>query len=555
MIDPSPVGESVAPSYFPTVPRLGGLTSGGGRPNMCKTGWGLRADWATARESRPVFFSPAGSPPQPSNCSLSITSVHCSTPDGFRAAHWLESPHATGHRTIVARDPRDPRPRAGVLPVRGRDPRLRRPDRSLRHRPRVRRLRGRSGPRRAGPFAASCTCPYVDEYGAVCKHIWATVLAAEARGFAAGAAAAGRLRLVLDEDDGLRRRHRTSAPPVRSRPRPSALDAEARDLEGPTRRPPPGSPARRCHGTAGPMSAERQLVFVVDVAASEQARKLVLEVNVQERKKNGEWGKPKAQYLAPAQIDGLPDPLDRQLLALLGGAERGDSYGLRYGTPTTATVSAATASPGRSSIPSCRCSPRTGRVRLRRDPNPPVRPGRPRPRPRPAVGTGRRRHPRRRREALGALGEPAPRRRDAAAVGAGAGRPGAGGLGRPVRPARRRRRVRLGADPAPGRDDRRPRLPRPTNCSASCSRCPACPRLDLPEELRYTEEAVPPRPRLVVKAAKHHYGPPVLHAELSFDYDGAVRPRAVARPRRLPARRQAVLRSATRPRSRPRRRS
>src|SRR4051812_49325230 len=48
---------------------------------------------------------------------------------------------------------------------------------------------------------ASCTCPYIDEFGDVCKHIWATVLAAESRGFAASAASAGRLRLVLEGVD------------------------------------------------------------------------------------------------------------------------------------------------------------------------------------------------------------------------------------------------------------------------------------------------------------------------------------------------------------------
>ena len=50
---------------------------------------------------------------------------------------------------------------------------------------------------------ATCTCPYVDEHGGVCKHIWATVLAAEPRGFARdSAAAAGRLRLVLVDEVG-----------------------------------------------------------------------------------------------------------------------------------------------------------------------------------------------------------------------------------------------------------------------------------------------------------------------------------------------------------------
>src|SRR5262245_49263031 len=48
---------------------------------------------------------------------------------------------------------------------------------------------------------AYCTCPYVGEHGDVCKHVWAAILAAEGRGFAATAAAAGRLQLVVDEDN------------------------------------------------------------------------------------------------------------------------------------------------------------------------------------------------------------------------------------------------------------------------------------------------------------------------------------------------------------------
>ena len=49
---------------------------------------------------------------------------------------------------------------------------------------------------------------------------------------------------------------------------------------------------------------------------------------------------------------------------------------------------------------------------------------------------------------------------------------------------------------------------------------PRLPRLDLPDELRHTEVAVPPRPRLMVKRPVQHYGSPALHLTLSFIYDG-----------------------------------
>jgi superfamily II DNA or RNA helicase len=51
---------------------------------------------------------------------------------------------------------------------------------------------------------------------------------------------------------------------------------------------------------------------------------------------------------------------------------------------------------------------------------------------------------------------------------------------------------------------------------------PRVPRLDLPDELRYEEVSVAPRPRLRVRPAPPHWGPTRLRATLSFDYDGAV---------------------------------
>ena len=45
-----------------------------------------------------------------------------------------------------------------------------------------------------------CSCPYYEDRGTPCKHIWATILAAEARGYLTGAGALRRLRLVEDED-------------------------------------------------------------------------------------------------------------------------------------------------------------------------------------------------------------------------------------------------------------------------------------------------------------------------------------------------------------------
>jgi superfamily II DNA or RNA helicase len=51
---------------------------------------------------------------------------------------------------------------------------------------------------------------------------------------------------------------------------------------------------------------------------------------------------------------------------------------------------------------------------------------------------------------------------------------------------------------------------------------PRVPPLELPEELRYEEVSVVPRPRLRIRPGPPEWGPKRLRGELSFDYDGIV---------------------------------
>ncbi|MDB5309748.1 MAG: SNF2-related protein [Gemmataceae bacterium] len=408
-------------------------------------------------------------------------------------------------------------------------------------------------------IVASCTCPYVYQSDSVCKHIWATVLAAESRGFAAGAAATGRLHLVLDGDDKdeadddyddeppyPQYRSVWSPPPAPPGPARETWKDQLAALRRETQ---PASPDPGRYDRA----AERQPVYVVDVTTSAQLRKLVLEVNVRERKKNGEWGKPRVQNLSAAQFDELADPLDRQILALLGGAERGDSYG--YGQSYYGYGSSRYRLAGPLLDAVLPLLARTDRVRLRRDP--------------------------RRPDLEGVTPDLDPPWELALAVTRGdAGKKWvlAGTLrrGDETMPLSEPALLVPGAVFWDGRfarlDDAGafvwvPVLRRVGKIEVPVARAddllgqllqmPRLPRLDLPEELRYTEQTVPPRPRLVVKAAKQHYGTPLLHADLSFDYDGQVVParppgRGIYRPDdkrflpRDPAAEQAAARELTR---------
>ena len=260
---------------------------------------------------------------------------------------------------------------------------------------------------------------------------------------------------------------------------------------------------RRCGERAGPESS-------------------CLETNIRERKKNGDWGKPQARSLgADADRDaGRPaGPRDPR------PARRGRTGRRLTVTGPTITASAPTAiaSPGRSSTLFCPFSPRPAAFFLRRDPNPPTA-GRPGPRYWPAVGTGRERHPRRRRKALGACRQPAPRRRDDAAVGPTLVVPGLVDLGRPLRRFDDAGAFAWVPTLATRRIDRRARCGGPTSCSASCSRCRACRGWTCPRNCDTPRKPCRPARGWSSRRPSRPTAPPVLHVELSFDYDGAIVP-------------------------------
>jgi superfamily II DNA or RNA helicase len=367
---------------------------------------------------------------------------------------------------------------------------------------------------------ASCTCPYIDEFGEPCKHIWATILAAERSGFGWNAPAGTRVELAyFDSDDDYDQPAYRPAPPPPRPPKPEKWTAQLDALQKAAA----GAPGTS-HYHSGARAVDRQLVYVVDAVASDQAGKVVVEVQLQELKKNGDWGKPKAQGLQPAHRASLVDPLDRQLVALLAGPEPGDSYYSGYNSYSGYGV------------PRYRLSgpvldgvlplmARTGRVRLRRystvqeleplteDPGPPwelavaVTPDAKR-KNWVVAGTLRRGD------------ETLPLTKTELVV------PGlvvwdgrfarlAGGEADAWAPALRKK-AGIVVPLAKG-DELLGRL----------LTLPSLPRLDLPDELRVTEERGVPTPHLVVrqkKSAYGTYGQPALVLDLSFDYDGETVP-------------------------------
>jgi superfamily II DNA or RNA helicase len=230
---------------------------------------------------------------------------------------------------------------------------------------------------RGSKLLASCTCPYFSPQGEPCKHLWATLLLAEARGMlqsppvypvhlvtesprrsstaglpeARNEAEIEREPLRPSQTDlgmgptdlGLSRP--TGSPPRGPRPKgkdrgvrrdqPGEVGGWSQRSHAPrdyrasstgrskTKIPGPG------HGT-GPGSArakavnrnsKRLLVYVLDVAATLAQNQVVIDLARRQRKTTGEWGPLRPWYYAPHASHVKYDPEDRLILALLDEAQ------------------------------------------------------------------------------------------------------------------------------------------------------------------------------------------------------------------------------------------
>jgi len=156
-----------------------------------------------------------------------------------------------------------------------------------------------------GPVAFECTCPAWATYG-TCKHVWATLLAADAQ------------RLLQSRKSAKQRRD-AGAPAEKAPER--TWKRQLRRIRDRVPLPPPDD-------TREPVwPADRRIVYVVDLASTRlHQRGLVVELTSQKRLPNGDWGPPKHFALREDQWANAPDPLDRQVAQMLVGAGSDSRY-------------------------------------------------------------------------------------------------------------------------------------------------------------------------------------------------------------------------------------
>jgi hypothetical protein len=197
--------------------------------------------------------------------------------------------------------------------------------------------------RMSDSLVVSCTCPYYERDLEVCKHIWAAVLAAGAKGCLLSRAGEPPRRIAaadgepwdvdgddldFDSDDD---RWQPPAPAAYLRalapslplPPPPRLPASRFQLEVP---PPPGWRQHVGRFLAEPAAAPppiEDLHYLLDAQAARGRGLILLELRERSRKANGEWGKFRALKLQRAEIGSrVANALDRQVLALLAGASQ-----------------------------------------------------------------------------------------------------------------------------------------------------------------------------------------------------------------------------------------
>jgi superfamily II DNA or RNA helicase len=177
-----------------------------------------------------------------------------------------------------------------------------------------------------GRLAMGCDCAYAAG-GELCKHLWATIRAADAEGHFATARSARRLALHLivpddlrfdgggDDDPDAGRAWRAPAVLLPRRVQRTGVSAWADAL---------ATIGRHMHERAGPPAIRRwpaglELLYVVDVARTLQDERVAVETWARRPKANGEPGAPRPRAIAPHEVEELPDAADRRMLGLLHG--------------------------------------------------------------------------------------------------------------------------------------------------------------------------------------------------------------------------------------------
>ena len=182
---------------------------------------------------------------------------------------------------------------------------------------------------RGDTLSVCCDCPYYVDNGIPCKHLWATTLAAEAQGYLSPAAAAVDPVLECEFDDEEWDLDDGGPESPGMPPRPLAAGFKVPAPQPPVWRRQVSEilNSRKITGATDAWPAQREILYVVDVPSSLARGGLVLSLHSRDRKADGSWKPERALSLKREQLAQLPLLEDREVLAALAGAKLNYGYG------------------------------------------------------------------------------------------------------------------------------------------------------------------------------------------------------------------------------------
>ncbi len=189
---------------------------------------------------------------------------------------------------------------------------------------------------RNNKLAVWCDCPHFVDQGVPCKHVWATTLAADHHQYLTAAASADKVILDLDSlavdgldygdgDEELYEEDGTA--PVFSSRTATVAWTPAKPKRPDWRKQlgevfPPRDGA--------PWPSKLEILYILDVAKNVHSGNLVLSLQSRSRNANGRFSRPKVLSLSHSQMAQLPLSEDREILSCLSGGQS-YSYGYSYG--------------------------------------------------------------------------------------------------------------------------------------------------------------------------------------------------------------------------------
>jgi hypothetical protein len=167
-----------------------------------------------------------------------------------------------------------------------------------------------------GVIKMSCNCPFFQSTLDPCKHVWATILAAERKGFLSAAAGRSDIRFRLADDARQQPRPGASANGVHAA-RPQYLTSWMKILQQVARAAEEETLYAQANAKKIAWNGDRELVYVVDLTGTVAHNHLIIETPSRERKKDGGWSKPRMQPLRPEDLPHVRNLADMQIASLL----------------------------------------------------------------------------------------------------------------------------------------------------------------------------------------------------------------------------------------------